>query len=550
MILKNYRLLRWKILATILGFSMIPLLGLGYVLFWEFNDAYEEKAVGNLRTMVNNKQRAIDLFLQTKVSFLRIIAYNHTFDEISSAGKLRDVFDVVEDSSGDFVDLGVIDAQGRHVAYVGPYDVSDVNFSEEEWFAEVKFRGVYISDVFLGFRNFPHFIIAVLRREGQRSWILRATVNLEVFKSLVQSVQTGKRGDAYLVNREGTLQTASRFSLPVLGCCDYLEKPAPFQGVLVEQRLVDGEPRLLGMSWLTVVDWLLVISEDPREEMGPMIQAEINAFMVFLGGTFLICVGSLFVTYSMVRKIELADKEAALLDASLLQSNKMAALGKLAAGVAHEVNNPLTLIRESAGWIKDLLAEEDPKSLHNYEEINDVLTKIDRHVERARNVTHRMLGFGRRMDPRQENVNVNSVLQETVKFMENEAMHRNIEVVQELDPRLPLVTTDPAQLQQVLLNIVDNAIDAIDKNGVITLKTGVHPEHRELFISISDSGGGITKEQLEHIFDPFYTTKKVGEGTGLGLAIVFSILEKLHGRIAAESEEGKGSTFTLTFPLQ
>ena len=547
---KNYGVLRWKLITTMLAFSMIPLMGLGYVIFYEFNEAYEEKAISNLRTVVENKRRAIDLFLEEKVSFLRTIAYSNTYETITAPGSLRGLFDNIEGATKDFVDLGVIDSNGEHVAYVGPYNISDANYKDEGWFFEVMFRGVYISDVFMGFRNYPHFIIAVLRREEHRSWILRATVDLEVFKSLVQTVQVGKRGDAYLVNADNILQTPSRFSQTVLAESKRTDKPGKFRGVDVERLERDGDELLMGMSWLTMVDWMLVISQDHREEMNPMIHAETNAFLVFLAGTIIVCIGSIFVTRNMVRKIMRADQEAAMLDASLLQSNKMAALGKLAAGVAHEVNNPLTLIRESAGWLQDLMSEEDRDKMVNYDDIIELVGKIDRHVERAKEVTHRMLGFGRRMDPRQDNVNVNSVLAETVKFMENEAIHRNIKVIQELDPKLPLITTDPTQLQQVFLNILDNGIDAVDSDGSITLRTTTSPDNREVVITFTDTGCGIPKEQLDHIFDPFYTTKQVGAGTGLGLSIVFGILQKLGGRIVAESVVGKGTTFTVTFPAQ
>jgi len=549
MVKRNYRRLRWRLIWAIIGFSMIPLMGLGFVLFDKFDSAYEEKAEQNLRTIVDNKQRAIDLFLKEKVSFLKALAYSYTFEEINDDQAIAKLFRNIESSSNDFVDIGVIDSKGMHVAYRGPYSVADVDYSEERWFFEVMLRGVYVSDVFMGFRNFPHFIIAVQRKEGDKFWILRATVNLEVFNSLVQTVQIGKRGDAYLVNKDNILQTPSRFRTPVLTESRLPEMPTRFTGVAVEKRMIDSEPRLLGMTWLSTVEWLLVISEDPREEMSPMIKAEFNAFLVFLAGTIIVCIGAVFVTNRMVLKIMAADKEAAALDASLLQSNKMAALGKMAAGIAHEVNNPLTLIRESAGWVKDLVAEEDPAAIKNYDEINQTLDKIDRHVERAKSVTHRMLGFGRRMEPRQEGVNVNTIVNETLKFLESEALYRNIEIDKNFDPNIPLITNDPIQMQQVFLNVIDNAIDAIDHDGTITLRSGVTNEGNEVFVSISDTGKGIPPDQLEKVFDPFYTTKKVGEGTGLGLSIVFGILERLGGRIFAESKVGEGSTFTITFPF-
>ena len=550
---RNYYMLRWKFIVTMLAFSMVPLLSLGFVLFHEFDNAYTEKAYDALDTLVDNKRRSIDLFLKEKVAFLRTLAYSNTFDYLTTAQNLQNLFDTIRVSSQDFVDLGVIDKSGEHVAYNGPYNVADVNYSEQEWFYEVMIKGVYISDVFMGFRKFPHFIIAVLRRDGGTPWILRATINLEVFNTLVQTVQIGQQGDAYLVNKENILQTPSRFSLPVLSKCTSLQQPPLFQGVLIQERDDNGQSRLQGMGWLTMVPWLLVITEDSREQMSPMIQAERNALLVLLAGALVIFLGTVLMARSMVRTLMQADHEAAKLDATLLQSSKMAALGKMASGVAHEVNNPLTLIRESAGWIKDLLSEENPESMVNYDEIVEVVDKIDRHVERAKDVTHRMLGFGRRMDPRHENVNINSVLSETVKFLENEAMHRNIAIVQKLDSHLPLITTDPSQLQQVFLNIIDNAIDAIPADapqGTITLTSGITPDGKELYVGVTDTGTGISKDKLEKIFDPFYTTKKVGEGTGLGLAIVFSILEKLGGRITAESDNQHGATFTIFLQKQ
>jgi len=250
-----------------------------------------------------------------------------------------------------------------------------------------------------------------------------------------------------------------------------------------------------------------------------------------------------------------------------MQSSKMAALGKMAAGIAHEVNNPLAVIKEKVGWVKDLLVEEDIAKSENFKEFQDAMTKIEIHVERAKKVIHRLLGFARRMEPVEEKVDINKILSDTIGFLENDARYKNIEIKTNFWEKLPETISDSSQIQQVFLNILNNAVDAIGKDGEIQIRTncvmkdkakgytpfefqqeGLHDQ--EIEVCISDTGPGIPNEVLQRIFDPFFTTKEVGRGTGLGLAISYSIVEKLGGRIMVASEVGKGATFTVYFPVR
>ena len=151
------------------------------------------------------------------------------------------------------------------------------------------------------------------------------------------------------------------------------------------------------MTWLNLKDWLLVIKDDPREEFTPLYRARGLLILLLSGGSLLVIGGAVIVSNATVRQLVRAEREKAVLDASLTQSSKMAALGKLAAGVAHEVNNPLAIIMEKAGWMRDLLSEEDVKGSPNFQEFEDAVSKIEFHVRRAKEVTHRLLGFARRM---------------------------------------------------------------------------------------------------------------------------------------------------------
>jgi two-component system NtrC family sensor kinase len=251
----------------------------------------------------------------------------------------------------------------------------------------------------------------------------------------------------------------------------------------------------------------------------------------------------------MIKRLVATDRENALSSDMVLQSNKMIALSKMAAGIAHEINNPLAVIGEKAGWIKDLILEEDIAKSENFHEFEEAVNKIELHVERARKVTHRLLGFARRMEPASEKIDLNRMMDETIGFLENEAKFMNIEIERHFSDNLPVITSDLSQLQQVVLNLLNNAIDAISDKGKITVHTEYNEKNEEASISIEDTGAGIPKAILNKIFDPFFTTKEVGKGTGLGLSISYSIIEKLGGRITVNSREGEGTTFTVTLPV-
>jgi two-component system, NtrC family, sensor kinase len=545
---RSYKRLQWKIIATSLSFSLIPLFALGLSMYYLFSVSYTAKILETLRNRVDNRRDAIDLFFDERVSQLHTLANAHSFDQLKDEGYLNRVFTLMQMRSKSFVDMGIIDRAGYYVSYVGPYELKGLSYKDEEWFHQVMMRTVYISDVFTGFRKFPHFIIAVMRREGDQHWILRATIDTEIFDSMVKAAQVGQKGDAFVVNKNGVLQTPPRFGGELLEKVDYLSVDK-FAGTRIEEKVVNGEENIYAATWLRTKDWVLFIKESPREELMPLQHARLLVIGLGLIGLLLIVIGTVFISRAMIARLIDVDREKAGLDDSLMQSSKMAALGKLAAGIAHEVNNPLAVIKEKVGWLKDLLSEEDVSKSENFQEFDDALRKIDYHIDRAKKVTHRLLGFARRMEPSQERVNVNKVLEETIDFLRNEAHYRNIEIHTDYAPDIPETTSDSAQLQQVFLNILNNALDAVGKDGVISARTMHIARDSRVAICISDNGPGIANEMLGKIFDPFFTTKEVGKGTGLGLSISYSIVEKLGGKIIVSSEEGKGTTFTISLPI-
>lgn len=550
MVHKHYETLRIKIIVMTLGFSLIPLFALGVTIYYQFNNTFQNKITESLRTLAQNRKSSIELFFDERISQLNTIAQTHSFERLKDESVLTKVFNVMQSRSKSFIDLGIIDSAGHHLAYVGPYHdkLKNVNYAHEDWFQAVQSTGVYVSDVFLGFRKVPHFIIAVTSVENNRVWILRATINSAIIDEIVSGAQIGKRGDAFIINRKNILQTMPRFA------GNLLESPnspdfASSRGTTIDLRNYKGEESLYGAISISNPQWVLVIKEDPQEEMALLSGAYYTEALILGFGVLLVIFGTVFTTRLMTRRLIEAQTDKAKSEDLMIQSSKMAALGKMAAGIAHEINNPLQIIGDQAGWMKDLIESEDIKQSDNLQEFEQCIKKIERQVNRSREITHRLLRFGRRMETTQEMVDINHLLSETITFLENEAHFRDIQIKTEYDELLPKVSTDPNQLQQVFLNIIDNAIDAVGQSGQIRIRTSANPKDpKELVVQISDNGPGIPKEALSKIFDPFFTTKRADEGTGLGLSISYGIVEKLGGNIEVESQEGKGTTFYVRIP--
>jgi len=211
-----YSKLQWKIIVLTLIVTFTPLLLLGVIIYRQFANMYTEKIKEQIRFRAESRADAVDLFLTERTAILGVIADTDSLLAMNEEADLAHKLTIMNQRAGAFVDLGIIDQNGQQTAYVGPYNLKGKNYYEQPWFGQVMSKGVYISDVYLGFRQAPHFIIAVRRQEQQKNWILRATIDPDIFSRIVQLGHIGKTGDAFLVNREGLLQTKPRFAGNIL----------------------------------------------------------------------------------------------------------------------------------------------------------------------------------------------------------------------------------------------------------------------------------------------------------------------------------------------
>jgi signal transduction histidine kinase len=240
--------------------------------------------------------------------------------------------------------------------------------------------------------------------------------------------------------------------------------------------------------------------------------------------------------------------EKRIQELQLLQAEKMSSIGLLAAGVAHEINNPLTSV---AGYAEALLRrlrdnpelQEDPR----LDDFTKYLAVIIRESYRCKGIIDCLLSFSRKSDGSTGNVDINEILLEVLELVRHKSRYENIEIQEVLQPDLPQVRGDAAGLRQVFMNLLINAHQAIKGAGTVGITTSANDS--AVSIQIRDTGCGIEPEHLDHVWEPFFTTKLVGQGLGLGLAVTFNIVKRHDGEIKVESQKGEGSVFTVILPV-
>jgi two-component system NtrC family sensor kinase len=549
-----YRSLTRKMILTIMIVSFTPLILVGSIILYRFHVSYHEKVEAHLQELVLKHKQTIDSFLKEKLGDIRLQAETFCFEELKDASFLQDRLDMLQQSFGPvFVDLGVVNSQGLQVAYAGPFRLGEALYFEADWFKKAMKTRYFISDVFLGLRGLPHFIVAVRDNWMGDPWILRATIDFVAFNDFVKNIRIGETGFAYILNREGKFQTKPFF--------DITQKNEPYRDFLkikeddprkvhtVERKDDSGKMIIYVASFLKDGDWLLVYQQNHRDAYMDLYRTIILAITIIVFGAFGIVFAALFLSKRMVNRIAMADREKEMMDKQIIETAKLASVGKLAAGIAHEINNPVAIMVEEAGWIKDLLEEEEFSKSENLNEFERALKQIKTQGQRCKEITHKLLSFARKTDSRVQETQVNDLVKELVSLSEQRAKYSKITIHKNLEDNLPITYMAQSEMQQILLNLINNSVDAMEKNGgELTIST--YSEEDVIGIKVSDNGSGIPEANLSRIFEPFFTTKPVGKGTGLGLSICYGIIQKMGGQIDVESVIDSGTTFHIRLPVK
>jgi signal transduction histidine kinase len=551
---------KWVLLVVLTSVvSLTPLLLMTWVDYRLTRTAIESDVLQNTSELVSNTWRAVAFFLSEREAAMQFVAQDNALDELSQPERLRDILANLKKGVGGFFQLAVVDAQGRVLAAAGRGALPEADFSEEYGFRETLIRGDFIYTEVGPDGKAPdgeasagdalpdqglNLVIGVKHQPAEGSaFILRAVVDPRPLHQFLGQIVMEPKDDAFLIDYQGRLVTPSRRQTTIIN----LPTPEPVTDTRVLEVVAgNGRKHILGYAYIPRTALILILDK-PKTQMArlwlkPRLQL-IGFLIVNILVILLVIIG---VATFMVNRIHQADQRRIMNLHQASYANKLAGIGRLASGVAHEINNPLAVINEKIGLIQDLLTLQsdrpvDPRLVPHIKTAGEA-------VVRATTVTRRLLNFARHMEAHVERFELADMLEEIAAFLTKEAERRCVAMQISLPKTALNFETDRGNLQQILLNLFNNALEAMPEGG--RLSVGAEKMDANLVrITLADTGAGIPADDLQRIFDPFFTTKTTESGTGLGLSVTYSLVQEIGGEIQVFSQVDEGTRFELLLPL-
>ncbi len=536
----------WKMAVLLIcSVTLLPLISMALVDYRLTQKSIESEALSGQHRLLSNTRRTVSLYLGEIINALDTVDSSQTINEFIDSEHLYSLLIHLKIEFREFADIGIFDSSGNLLAQAKPYKDFPKNAGGEDWFRNVKSPGDYTIDTFISRDGIIRLGVSVMGILADGNlYTLRATLDAGRFQDLMSSLELSRGGDAFIINRKGILQTPSRFHGKIL---ERVNLPLPVFSNEMDIREVSdkmGNLLIIGYSHISESPLFLIIVQPKTEIMRSWYDAHMKMIWFLVASIIVILLVILGVSTYLVDMIYKADQERAMIQHEADHTNRMASIGRLAAGIAHEINNPLAIINEKAGLVKDLFT-----FMEKYNADERLITQLDHiisSVERCSFITRRLLRFARHIDDfRIQTVNLENVVFDTVEFLHKEAEYRCIEVNVNLEDGLKL-KTDRGKLQQIILNLVNNAFAAMSNSGRLDITAC--QEEENIAIEVADNGSGIPGADLKRIFEPFFSTKKDKGGTGLGLSITYGLVQELNGELRVRSQLGEGTTFHITLP--
>nr|NJM03157.1 two-component sensor histidine kinase [Desulfobacula sp.] len=491
----NYRYL-WFVSISVLALTALAPIGIATLIYYQLIETSVDSDLNHrTKQLTAAAKSAVTFFMEERLNALTFTVNENGYEQLADNTRLAEILKNLKLGFGGVTDLSVLDAGGNQVAYAGPFNLEGKNYKNQTWFEQSLQKMNYISEVFTGYRGVPHIIITVRSAKPDGSlFILRATLDTERLMQTLSSYKTGDYADIFLVNHEGILQTPSMHYGAIFTRTG-LSFAAGSGETEVKELFIDKKPVVSGYSFIsrdtTATPFILMVMKE-KAGMLKFWQDMTFKFNWIMGAsvvTILIVIN--FASTFMVNRLYRADKAKAETMMQMEQSQQLASIGQLAAGVAHEINNPLAVINQTAGYIKDLFSFQD--QVRNDEEIIEYIDSILDAVDRCGTITRQLLGFVRQFDVKIKKVNLQKLISQVLSFHKKEAEYRRIHVTVSIPDPFPELETDSSKLQQVLVNLINNAFQAVEEGSCLDILAAERDAHTVELV-IHDTGCGIPEE--------------------------------------------------------
>ncbi|MEG2171815.1 MAG: cache domain-containing protein, partial [Desulfovibrionaceae bacterium] len=421
--------------------SFVPLALVLWVIHVHLGAAVTALTEENIQSIADRHSTRIDTYVEERcnsVALLRASLGERLFNSAMLQKSLADLQAIYGES---IVDMGLVNAQGEQVYYAGPLQLERADYARAAWFQQVcrSSDSKYVSDVFLGLRNTPHFIVAFkLQYQGQ-PWVLRATIDFAHFTHIVREIRVGETGTACIINKNGEYQTLP-LEVKLPEATKRIADATRGQGLVAKVQAVfgptwgknpshrsqsDGQ-YLYAISLLKDRQWALVVRVSKAKAFAKVTDTERALDIVLALVSLAVLCGGVLLSWRIMNRIDALERERTALNEHLVEAGKLSALGEMAAGIAHEINNPVAIMMEEAGWIEDVLMDM-PKD-GNTEEVAASVVKIRTQGARCRTITHKLLGFARKSDDPDQAVEMGALLREMVALTNEKARNAGVSI--------------------------------------------------------------------------------------------------------------------------
>lgn len=564
---KKYEVLKRNFIILFLVLSLIPLFTVSLISYFSFKNSLHNTISTHLFEIARNKGIALQKWLFERLTDAGVFAQSPTVVE-SAVALINVKNDLIAEKKYTFAaeqylqlvmnkyesydEIFILDKNGQMLITTGKMENIEVN---RDYFREAINGRTFNTNIFLSaLTHEPTMIIAAPIRNSKEEVIgvLAERIKLDAINKLMRDIEIGKTGESYLVNKEGYFLTESKFEPGYT-----LKKKISTRGTQECKKGISGvgeyidyrDKKVLGAYfWIPEMEWSLMLEQDSSEAFQEIRHLKNIILTISLITILIIISFANLASGKIVKILERYDQEFKKQQKQIMRAEKLAAMGQLAAGVAHEINNPLGGISNCLKLISTKISKPNPEPKDFKDSIRYLQTS-EQELNRCIWIVRNFLSFSKRPSLKPVLTNINSVILELVALIEPQAKVQNILITKKLSSDLPPIKVDAQQLHQALMNVILNSLEAMTQGGELKICTEYDQRGEAIKIDIIDTGIGIPEENLPHLFEPFFSTKPEGKGTGLGLPIVYEIIDEHNGSIEVESSLNKGTTFTIKLPI-